>query len=356
MGTAIGLRIALATLAVTAGVFDARPTSVGHVHAETRQVKSLPTASDARKVILVVSDGLRWQEVFRGADSALLFGRTKFWRKMPVEPQRRFWRATVGERRQALMPFLSGTVAREGLLFGNRDAGSVMRVTNGLNFSYPGYNELLTGYVDPRIDKNSYGPNPNVTVFEWLNRRPELRGRVGAIGAWETFEDIFNRQRSGIFMHASRKDPLDARSHAAALRYLQKSRPAALFVAYVETDDAAHSGRYDDLLEAAYAVDGYLAALWAAVQSHPDYRGRTTLIVTTDHGQGRGRDWTDHGKRTPGADETWLAMIGPEIPAAGIVGSGTVTANAQVAATVAATLGLDFTSESSRAAPPVRIR
>jgi hypothetical protein len=353
MSSALGLRAALAALAVTAGAFDARRTSTATAPARTAPVKSRSAAPDAPKVILVVSDGLRWQEVFRGADSALIFGRTKYWRKMPVEVQQRFWRGTVAERRQVLMPFLSGTVAREGILIGNRDAGSAMRVTNGLNFSYPGYNELLTGYPDPRIDNNRYGPNPNVTVFEWLNRRPELRGRVGAIGAWETFEEIFNRKRSGIFMHSSRKEPLDARSHAAAMRYLKEVKPAALFVAYVETDDNAHSGRYDKLLHTAHAVDGYLAQLWAAVQSDPDYRGRTTLIVTTDHGRGRGKDWTDHGKKVPGADETWLAMIGPEVPAVGIARSNPVIANAQVAATVAAALGLDFVSGSPRAAPPV---
>lgn len=39
-------------------------------------------------------------------------------------------------------------------------------------FSYPDYNEMSTGVADPRLDSNGYGPNPNVTVFEWLNKRP----------------------------------------------------------------------------------------------------------------------------------------------------------------------------------------
>ena len=304
----------------------------------------------------MVSDGLRWQEVFRGADSALIFGRSKYWRRIPADVQREFWRSTSEERRKALMPFVWSTIAREGTLIGDRDAGSVMRVTNGLNFSYPGYNELLTGYPDPRIDKNSYGPNPNVTVFEWLNRRSEFRGRVAAVGAWDVYEDIFNRKRSGIAMHSSRKEPLDERSQAAALRFLNENQTRALFVAYVETDDAAHNGRYDDFLSAAHAVDRNLASLWAAVQAHPSYRGRTTLIVTTDHGRGRtGRDWTDHGKDVAGADETWIAMIGPEIPAVGLVRPSAAVANAQVAATVAAALGLNFNASSSRVAGPIRV-
>jgi len=59
-------------------------------------------------------------------------------------------------------------------------------------FSYPGYNEMLSGHPDARIDSNEYGPNPNLTVFEWLNGLPDLHGQVSAFATWNTFKDIFN--------------------------------------------------------------------------------------------------------------------------------------------------------------------
>jgi len=339
--------IVLAALAIAALGYDQRQRWHG--------VGETEASPEARNVILVVSDGLRWQEIFRGADSLLVFGDPAAVGGDATGTQRRFWRATVAERREALMPFVWSTLAREGQLLGNRDLGSSVRVTNGLNFSYPGYNEMLTGYPDPRIDRNDVGPNPNVTVFEWLNRRKEFRGRVGAIGAWDTFADIFNRRRSGIKVHASREEPLDARAHDAAMRVLNDLRPRALFVAYVETDDFAHQGRYDRTLNAAHAVDSYLAALWSAVQSHPQYRGRTTLIFTADHGRGATpRDWTDHGRDVRGADEIWLAMIGPDTPAHGEGRNTATIAEAQVAATVAAVLGLDYRRETPAAAKPIR--
>jgi hypothetical protein len=40
-----------------------------------------------------------------------------------------------------------------------------LAVTNGKKFSYPGYNEILTGSGDPRIDSNDKKPNRNVTVL-----------------------------------------------------------------------------------------------------------------------------------------------------------------------------------------------
>ncbi|HYC51948.1 MAG TPA: alkaline phosphatase family protein [Gemmatimonadaceae bacterium] len=303
-------------------------------------------AVDGHNVILVVSDGMRWQEVFRGADSGIVFSTAG-----SPDARARYWRSDVTRRRQALMPFVWGTMAREGMLVGNRDGGSAMRVTNGFKFSYPGYNELLVGRPDPRINSNRAGANPNVTVFEWLHRRQDFRGRVAAVGAWTAFEDIFNRRRSRIAMHAARKEPLDATSHAAAMGFLRERRPRALFVAYVETDDHAHAGRYDRTLDAAHAVDRYLSALWQFAQSHPQYRGKTTIIFTADHGRGRTtRSWTDHGEDVAGAEETFVAVIGPGVESIGerhhVRG-----VNAQVAASVAAAVGLDYRQEVRSVAP-----
>jgi hypothetical protein len=311
-------------------------------------------SSEARNVILVVSDGLRWQEVFRGADSLLVFGDASAMGGDGEATKSRFWRSTIAERREVLMPFVWKIIAREGQILGNRDVGSAVRVTNGMNFSYPGYNEMLVGYPDRHIDRNDYGPNPNVTVFEWLNRRREFRGRVAAVGAWSTFADIFNYRRSRIQLHASREEPLDGRAHAAAMRFLSEGHHRALFVAYVETDDWAHDGNYDRYLNAAHAVDAYLAALWSFVQSHPQYRGRTTLIFTTDHGRGAARDdWTDHGEDVRGSDEIWVALLGPETPAQGEARNVTNVTEGQTAATVAAALGLDYRRDTPAAAKPI---
>ena len=295
-----------------------------------------------RQVILVVADGLRWQEVFRGADSSILFSKAG-----DDEARRRYWRASAAERRAALMPFLWSTVASRGQLVGDRDIGSASRVTNDQWFSYPGYNEMLVGYPDARINSNLVGPNPNVTVFEWLQRDRALRGRIAVFGMWDTFEDIFNVRRSGLPVQHFETD---AGTQSAALRHLERVAPGALFVGFGATDDLAHKGRYDRVLDAAHDIDHYVAELWAAAQRSPATRGRTTLIVVADHGRGRTvRDWTDHGRKVEGSDETWMAILGPDIPAAGERRVSITLA--QTAATVAASLGRDYRHAVPRAAP-----
>ena len=148
-------------------------------------------------VFLIISDGFRWQEVFNGAEAGLinkLTGGVQDAKALNAE----FWRATPEARRQALLPFIWSEVPRRGQIFGNQGKGSVVTVSNGKKFSYPGYNEILTGRGDPRIDSNDKKLNPNETVFEWLNKRPGLQGRVSVFGTWDLFPYIFNVERSRL--------------------------------------------------------------------------------------------------------------------------------------------------------------
>ena len=329
-------------------VLAAHATDIWQV-ATGRAADTRPSKRRGEHVILVVADGLRWQEVFTGADSLLLFHSSAV-RGDAGALRRKYWRSSLAARRAALMPFVWSTVARDGQLYGNRRAGSIARVTNPMKFSYPGYNEMLVGIPDPRIDRNDFGPNPNVTVFEWLDRQDDFRGRVAAVGTWQVFRDIFNVDRSRLRVEVP---GTDAGTHAIAMRLLE-AKPRALFVGYGETDDLAHKGRYDLTLEAAHAIDGYVAAIWRRVQSMPEYRDRTTLIFVADHGRGRTtRDWTDHGNDIAGSDETWMAVIGPGIAASGEQQDVAGVTLAQVAASLAASVRLDYLDDVPRAAPPL---
>src|SRR3954467_7073411 len=159
-------------------------------------------AGKTRNVVLIVSDGLRWQEMFQGADPLLLDAKNGGNWVSDAELKKRFWRESPQERRQLVMPFIWGTVAKQGQIFGNRTLGSDAHVTNGMAFSYPGYNEMSVGYPDPAIDTNEFGPNPNASVFEWLNKSPDLAGRVAAYATWHNFYDIFNQTRSHLASQA----------------------------------------------------------------------------------------------------------------------------------------------------------
>ena len=81
-----------------------------------------------RNVVLIVSDGLRWQEMFTGADPLLLNEKNGGIWDAEADLKREFWRDDVNERRKALFPFIWTTIAAHGQIFGNQTKGSVARV------------------------------------------------------------------------------------------------------------------------------------------------------------------------------------------------------------------------------------
>lgn len=337
------------------------------------------TEVKTRNVIFVMTDGLRWQEVFRGADAALMdkeHGNVSD----PDALKKLYWRDTPAERREVLMPFLWQTIARYGQLYGNRDLGSDAYVTNGHNFSYPGYNETLCGFADPRIDSNDKVANPNVTVLEWLQGKPDYSGRIAAFGAWDVISAVFNPARSGLVVNAGYDpflappvtpeiellnrlkgdtrvwgdEPFDSFAFYTAVAYLKLHHPRVLYLSLGETDDWAHEGNYELYLNAAHRVDRFLRELWEAVQAMPEYRGTTTLIFSTDHGRGEApAEWKGHGENIPLSKYIWMAFLGPDTSALGVrTHIAPVTQN-QIAATLAALLGENYNADVPKAGNPI---
>ena len=329
-------------------------------------------------------DGMRWQEIFRGADPELL---KTLGSEMPGDAKKRaelasqkYSRLTAAERRQALMPFLWSVVSSQGQLFGNRDLGSDSHVINGLNFSYPGYSETLTGLADPRVDSNDNVPNPNPTVFEWLNAKPEFAGKVAAFGSWNVFDGIFRSKQSGLVVNAGYDaftaipptpnlellntlkretvriwpdEAFDPMPFHTAMEYLKAQKPRVLFLGLGETDEWAHAGSYAEYLNAAHLADDYLRQIWELVQSMPEYHGKTMLIVLPDHGRGEGAKWTDHGEKVPESMQTWMAFLGPDTQSAGERKQNEPVTESQIAATLAALLGEDYRAAVPKAGAPI---
>ncbi len=330
-------------------------------------------------VILVTLDGLRWQDVFTGADNRMMNKEHGGVADL-LATRRRFWRGEPEARRSVLLPFLWDVVATQGQIFGDPARNARAVVTNPHRFSYPGYSELLVGRADPRIDSNNKFPNPNVTVLEWLHGRPGFQGRVAAFSGWDVHPFILAEERSGIFVESA-FDPVtvarsperlaalqqafdhlprywegfawDAPTFARAKEYFVVRQPRVFYLALGETDEWGHGRRYDLYLQMARNADAMIRELWELAQAHEQYRGRTSLVITVDHGRGRTeRDWTDHSAKVDGAEEVWMAVLGPDTPPLGVRENVAAT-QAMVAATVAALLGEDFGRAFPDAAGPL---
>jgi len=324
-------------------------------------------------VFIITLDGYRWQELYTGADPALI--KNEKYVSDPENLVDLFWKEDPIKRREVLMPFFWSTIAKQGQLYGNRAFDNKVNCTNNMWFSYPGYNEILTGFSDDnRINSNDKIDNPNTTLLEFVNKQPAYKGKVAAFGSWDVFPFIINEKRSGvpvnagfesadgtslsdaeIFLNELQKEipspwggvRLDAFTHHYALEYLKKNKPKLVYIAYGETDDFAHGGDYSAYLKSANRTDQFIEKLWNWAQANNQYKNKTTFIITTDHGRGTEPldTWRSHGNKVKGGGEIWFAVIGPDTPAKGEVKKAGQYYQNQVAATAAALLKVPYTNE-----------
>jgi hypothetical protein len=334
-------------------------------------------------VVLVTIDGVRIQELFAGADPVILdAGREHSGVQQIGELRSRFMRPTPDERRLALMPFFWGRLIREGIVAGNPALGSRVLVTNQFKVSYPGYAEMLTGADQPKVASNLPFRMPRPTVLEFLKDRMGWSYTdVAVFGSWETFRLIAHRDPDAFFSNAGYArvpaewatpgmEPLntlqmqmltpwdtvrfDRVTFGLAMEFLKAHRPRLLYLALGEPDDWAHIRRYDRVLQSIADADDMLRELWETLQSIDHYRGRTTLIVTTDHGRGvTPGDWTEHHRDTPGSEDAWIAVFGPDTPNLGELRDAPDYTLGHVAATLARFFGQDYRAITRRAAPPL---
>ena len=324
------------------------------------------SGSDTENIFIITTDGFRWQEVFTGADGELI-SNPRYVQDTGLLKQM-YWDSSAVVRRQKLMPFLWGTVARQGQLYGNRNFHNYVNVSNIYKISYPGYSEMFTGYPDPVFVPNIPLRNPNTNIFEYLNAKPEYAGKVAVFSSWNIFSAILNKKRNHLpvnagyeylpddssenneIINASQQSILqkkntryDLLTFLSAREYIDHNHPRVVLIGFGETDEFAHSGRYDMYLQQATNVDRMIAELWYFVQTNSFYRNKTTFIITTDHGRGRRpQSWYKHGILTKGSGESWFAVIGPGISPEGEIRTGHQLYQKQMASTIGNLLNAPF--------------
>ena len=343
------------------------------------------TQHKTENVILITLDGARTQEVFGGLDLDILRAKTPRGKVEDTELYKKYWAATQEERRAKLMPFFWGTLMKEhGSIAGNRSLGSTVMTTNKMWFSYPGYSEILTGQAhDEVIKSNDKKRNPYPSVLEFLKRKLKLnKTQVALFGSWDVFNWIGEHEEGAITINAGHEpydlinDPelralsklqnerlspwdsvrFDYFTVKFALAHLKKYQPRVLHLALGETDDWAHDGAYAHVLEALERNDRQLQELWESLQSAPKYKGKTSILITADHGRGNTiKDWTDHGEKVPEAQYIWMAFISPESSLRGEWKNAETIYQNQVAATLCRWLKLDYSENNPQAGKPIGV-
>ena len=327
-------------------------------------------------VILITLDGARIQEIFGGFDGELFKKIKKDAEKQTV--YKTFWAETAEVRREKLMPFFWQTLMKNhGSIAGNRSLKSEVKTTNNHLFSYPGYSEIVTGEPhDDIIDSNKRIQNKFPSFLQFLQKKMNLNSnQVASFASWEVMNEIVTTDANAFLVNAGfenyeSKDieiqrlsamqletptPWDSVRHdyytfRFAMSHLKTFHPRVLHIGLGETDDWAHDGRYDMVIDDLHRTDNYFKELWQFLETDQQYKGKTSIIITVDHGRGSSeKDWSDHGKDVPEARYIWMAFISPDIKLRGEWKDTKTLYQNQIAATLCKLLGFDYSKQNPNA-------
>lgn len=291
-----------------------------------------PNPTHADSVIVLVIDGIRWQEVFSGVEPSLA-------RKHGIAGYPR----TASE----LVPNLYLLRTEEGAAVGAPGVGPPLRASGPVYRSLPGYMELLSGRPAEYCLSNRCGSVRYPTLIDWVGEaqpstaalfaswphlihaaalKPE-RAVVSTGRSGGTHLDLLYRSkgRASLRDRASAAGPFpskgdfraDAFTAALALDYLNHERPRFLFVSVGEADVWGHANDYRAYLGALHEADAFVGELLRASQELNRSGHHTTLIVTTDHG--RDNQAREHGPGIPESGRVWALAAGFGVQARGDV-------------------------------------
>jgi len=331
-------------------------------------------------VILITMDGARYQEMFGGLDGEL-------YKKIDKDAEKKdvfktFSAETAEQRREIMMPFFWQVwMKNNGSVAGNPTLKSEVKTTNNLLFSYPGYSEILTGQArDNVIKSNDFVQNQFPSFLQFLQKKMKLdANQVASFASWDVMNAIATSNPDAFLVNAGFEPyqssdreiqllstaqfetitPWDTVRHdyytfRFAMAHLRKYHPRVLHIGFGEIDDWAHNKRYDLMIKTFRRNDDYFKELWEFLESDKQYKGKTTIIVTTDHGRGKTEtNWNSHGEDVPEARSIWMAFISPDSILRGEWKNAETIYQNQIAATLCKTLGFDYSEQNRNAGKPI---
>lgn len=236
-------------------------------------------AYETRHVVIVVIDGGRYSETLGDATFA-------------------------NEPRQGLLMAPAGCVGESW--------------NNGVTNTIPGHAAILSGVYQSLANDGTERPHLP-TLFEYY------RAATGAPASQTWF--FSNKTKLAVMSNSDHPDygdslgarvkvdcPGDIGVVAAAEARLAADRPAILALNLADTDVIAHSGDWPGYLRALQVADSLVYDLWTKIEADTGLAGRTTLIVTNDHGRHDDAHggFTNHGDGCTGCRRVQMLALGPD--------------------------------------------
>ncbi len=282
-------------------------------------------------VILVMLDGVRWQEVFYGASADVDENISEEF-KTPL-----FLGLFQNSRSRILAMGDSKRNLKAPGLFKDAPTRS-MKVSNQEIVSLPAYQSVMAGQ-NTGCSSNSCGRTPVETVQEKLVNVLKLpKTSVATFSSWPKIalavehikgkalvnsgneplsEGVMNSTTAALNELQDDDSPSwsgrkDAYTFAQALNFLRYNKPRFLFISLNDADEYGHKGKYLSYLMTLKWYAEEIQHLFNVLDAMGEYGRSTTVLITTDHGRGDGKNWKHHGAEYPEAQYIWMLVRNAE--------------------------------------------
>ena len=142
---------------------------------------------------------------------------------------------------------------------------------------------------------------------------PELRddeetGRV---------TELLNLSVTDFARHAATLSSADELSVYVLRQVMRQFAPSLVWITLHDMD-VAHTGAYSLYLEGIRRSDRLCAEIWREIESDPEYKGKTTMLILPDFGRdsdtsAAGNGFQHHRTGDPLSRTTWMMALGPQV-------------------------------------------
>jgi hypothetical protein len=274
-------------------------------------------------VIILVIDGTRWSET---------------------------WGATPG-----LIPNMSTTMKRNGSFIPSF-------FNDAYTYTNSGHAAITTGVNQP-IDNYGDELPANPSIFQYfLKQSGKPATAAWIVSSKDKLHILADTQRpdwKGTFqpsINAGVSGPgtgyrMDSLTLVEAKRILTAHKPNLMLINFMEPDGFAHAGNEENYIRGIVRADRYARQLWDFLNEQESFKGKTTLLITADHGRhldGINGGWMEHGDNCAGCEQIYLLALGPDFQKGEVATRHTLM---DIAPTVARLL--NFTMDSVVVVPRV---
>jgi hypothetical protein len=129
--------------------------------------------------------------------------------------------------------------------------------------------------------------------------------------------EILKLSLSDFTAHARNLASPDELSVYIARRLMQQLAPSLLWITLHDID-IAHSGAYSLYIDGIRRSDRLCSEIWQAIQTDPEYKGRTTMFILPDFGRDSdvdsgGNGFQHHRTGDVMSRTTWMMVLGPGV-------------------------------------------